>query len=425
MQFKPYWIETRAPFAGGRQGELPAKTSVVVIGGGFTGLSAARSLAMQGIDTVLLEAGEVAGGASGRSGGHCNNGTAADLLALSERLGAEEARRYYAMFDEAVDFVEALVREEQIDCDFVRNGKIKLAVKPSHVEAMKRGAEYLAREVEPDLVFLEGEALQSEVCSDAFHAGMVLPRSAQMHVGRYGGGLAEAAARRGAAVFEHTPVTQLRRLNGTRYEVGTARGTILAEAVLVCTGPSLEGPFGWLRRRTVPMGSFVIATEPLTEEQVAASMPGRRNCVTSAHVGNYFRLTADNRMVFGGRARFALSNPASDAKAGDVLRKGLGQLFPALAGVPIAYSWGGVVDMTQDRLPRAGEHDGLFYVIGLSGHGVQFSGYIGDRMARRIAGESQANPLEGKPFPAIPGHLGPPWFLPFVGAWYRYLDWRS
>lgn len=425
MQLKPYWIETRTAFSGARQGDLPAKASVVVIGGGFTGLSAARTLAMQGIDTVLLEAGEVAGGASGRSGGHCNNGTAADLLGLSKRLGAEEARRYYAMFDDAVDFVENTVREEQIDCDFVRCGKIKLAVKPSHVEGMKRGADYLAREVEPDLVFLDQAELQSEVCSDAFHAGMVLPRSAQMHVGRYGTGLAEAAARRGAAIYENTPVTGLKRLGGSRHEVATSRGSIVAEAVLICTGPSLEGPFGWLRRRTVPMGSFVIATEPLTEEQVAASMPGKRNCVTSAHVGNYFRLTADNRMVFGGRARFALSNPASDAKAGEVLRKRLGQLFPALADVPIAYSWGGVVDMTQDRLPRAGEHDGLFYVTGLSGHGVQFSGFIGDRMARLIGGQAEANPLAGKAFPAIPGHLGPPWFLPFVGVWYRYLDWRS
>jgi glycine/D-amino acid oxidase-like deaminating enzyme len=425
MQLKPYWIETRTAFEGARQGELPGKASVVVIGGGFTGLSAARTLAKKGIDVVLLEAGQVAGGASGRSGGHCNNGTAADLLGLAQRLGADEARRYYAMFDEAVDFVEAVVREEQIDCQFVRNGKIKLAAKPSHVEAMKRGADYLAREVEPDLVWLDKAQLQSEVCSDAFHAGMVLPRSAQMHVGRYGTGLAEAAARHGAAIFENTPVTRLKRLSGNRYEVGTARGSVAAEAVLVCTGPSLEGPFGWLRRRTVPMGSFVIATEPLTEEQVAASLPGRRNCVTSAHVGNYFRLTADNRVVFGGRARFALSNPASDAKAGDVLRRGLRAIFPVLAQVPIAYSWGGVVDMTQDRLPRAGEHQGLFYVTGLSGHGVQFSGYIGDRMARLIGGEADVNPLAGKPFSAIPGHLGPPWFLPIVGAWYRYLDWRS
>jgi len=117
MQLKPYWLETRTAFSGGRKGELPAKASVVVIGGGFTGLSAARSLAMQGIDSVLLEAGEVASAASGRSGGHCNNGTAADLLSLSQRLGADEARRYYAMFDEAVDFVETVDQQVEFLAD--------------------------------------------------------------------------------------------------------------------------------------------------------------------------------------------------------------------------------------------------------------------------------------------------------------------
>ena len=425
MQLKPYWLETRTPFTAGRKGDLPARASVVVIGGGFTGLSAARTLARRGIDTVLLEAGEVASAASGRNGGHCNNGTAADLLGLANSMGAEEARRYYRMYDDAVDFAEATIREEQIDCDFVRNGKIKLAAKPGHVEGMKRSAEYMAREVEPDLVFLEGADLQAEVCSDAFHAGVVMPRGAQMHMGRYGVGLAEAAAQHGAAIYEHTPVTSLRRTSGGRWNVGTALSEIEAEAVLVCTGPSLEGPFGWLRRRTIPMGSFIVATEPLSESQIAGSMPGRRNCVTSRHIGNYFRLTGDNRMIFGGRARFALSNPTSDAKAGDILRRSLAHHFPALADVPIAYTWGGVLDMTPDRLPRAGEHEGLFYAVGMSGHGVQFSGYIGDRMARVIAGESDANPLAGKRFSAIPGHLGPPWFLPFVGAWYRYLDSRS
>ncbi|MCB2046863.1 MAG: FAD-binding oxidoreductase [Novosphingobium sp.] len=425
MQLKPYWLETRTAFSGGQKGDLPPRASVVVIGGGFTGLSATRTLARRGIDVVLLEAGEVASAASGRNGGHCNNGSATDLLGLANSLGAEEARRYYQMYDDAVDFVETTVREEQIDCDFVRNGKIKLAAKPGHVEGMKRSAEYMAREVEPDLVFLEGADLQAEVRSDKFHAGMVMPKGAQMHMGRYGLGLAEAAARHGASIYEHTPVTSLKRLQGGRHAVGTARGTIEAEAVLICTGPSLQGPFGWLRRRTIPMGSFIVATEPLTEEQVAASMPGRRNCVTSRHIGNYFRLTGDNRMIFGGRARFALSDPASDAKAGEILQKSLAEHFPALADVPIAYTWGGVLDMTPDRLPRAGEHDGLFYAVGMSGHGVQFSNLIGDRMARTVAGETGVNPLEGKAFNAIPGHLGPPWFLPFVGMWYRFLDWRS
>ena len=425
MLLKPYWLETRPAFTSAATGELPAKAAVVVIGGGFTGLSAARTLARRGIDTVLLEAGEVAGEASGRNGGHCNNGIAGDLASLAARIGDKEAWSYYRMFDNAVDFVEELIHEEGIACDFVRNGKIKLAAKASHVDGLKRSAEYLARTVEPDLRFLDKAELDAEVRSDSFHAGLVMPRGAQMHMGRYGVGLAEAAARHGARIFEQTPVTGIARLHGARHAVTTPKGSIEAEAVLVCTGPSLEGPFGWVRRRTVPMGSFIIVTEPLTAGQIEASMPGRRNCVTSRHVGNYFRLTGDDRLIFGGRARFALSNPRSDAKSSTILHAGLSDMFPALAEVPVAYSWGGVVDMTPDRLPRAGEHDGKFYALGFSGHGVQFSGYIGDRMARVVAGEADANPLAGKPFAPIPGHLGPPWFLPFVGMWYRFLDWKS
>ena len=425
MQLKPYWTDTRKPFSSAREGRVPERASVVVVGGGFTGLSAARTLAMRGIDTVLLEAGEVAAAASGRNGGHCNNGTASDLGGLAAKVGLAEAKRLYGLYDSAVDFVETTVREETIDCDFVRNGKIKLAAKASHVDGLKRSGEFLAREVEPDLVFLDKAALQNEVKSDAFHAGIVMPRGAQMHMGRYGVGLAEAAARRGAAIFEHAPVTGIERLPGGRHRVSTPKGNVLAEAVFLATGPSLQGPFRWIRRRTIPMGSFIVATAPLTDAQVAATMTGRRNCVTTKNIGNYFRLTADNRLIFGGRARFALSDPSSDAKSGAILRQTLDEVFPALAEVPIDYTWGGVLDMTPDRLPRAGEHQGLHYAIGLSGHGAQFSGFIGDRMARVIAGEADANPLAGKAFDAIPGHLGPPWFLPFVGAWYRFLDWKS
>ena len=425
MQLKPFWLDTRAAFSSGQQGDLPPKAAVVVIGGGFTGLSAARTLARRGIDTVLVEAGEVGGAASGRNGGHCNNGTAGDLASLAARIGRDEANRYYRIFNEAVDLVEDIVREEQIDCDFVRNGKIKLAAKPSHVDGLKRSADYLQREMEPDLRFLDRNEVQGEVRSDMFHAGLVMPHGAQMHMGRYGVGLAEAATRYGAKIFENAPVTALTRLGGARHRVDTPRGSIEAEAVFIATGPSLQGPFGWIRRRTIPMGSFIVATEPLTEEQVGASMPGRRNCVTTLHISNYFRLTADNHMIFGGRARFALSDPLSDAKSGEILKAGLAAMFPALANVPIAHTWGGVLDMTPDRLPRAGEHDGKFYAVGLSGHGAQFSNFIGDRMARLIAGEADANPLAGNDFAPIPGHIGPPWFLPFVGMYYRFLDWKS
>jgi glycine/D-amino acid oxidase-like deaminating enzyme len=137
---------------------------------------------------------------------------------------------------------------------------------------------------------------------------------------------------------------------------------------------------------------------------------------------NYFRVTPDNRLLFGGRARFAATNPKSDAKSGAILRKSLGQLFPELAAARIDYCWGGMVDMTRDRLPRAGERNGLFYSMGYSGHGTQMSTLMGTIMAEVMDGRAELNPWKDFAWPAIPGHFGPPWFLPLVGAYYRLKD---
>ncbi|WP_288474212.1 FAD-binding oxidoreductase, partial [uncultured Pseudomonas sp.] len=156
--------------------------------------------------------------------------------------------------------------------------------------------------------------------------------------------------------------------------------------------------------------------------QLDELLPNRRTYVTSRIIGNYFRTTPDHRLIFGGRARFALSDPRQDAKSGAVLRNALGQLFPSLAQTPIDYCWGGLVDMTADRLPRAGEQDGLFYAMGYSGHGVQMSVHMGRVMAEVLEGRSQANPWRVLDWPAIPGHFGKPWFLPLVGLYYRVQD---
>jgi glycine/D-amino acid oxidase-like deaminating enzyme len=423
-KLESYWLDSRPRFTGAATEPLPARAACVVIGGGFTGLSAARSLAMQGADVVLLEAGAVASEASGRNGGHCNNGLATDLGALGAQLGMDRARALYRAFDDAVDRVEAVVAEERIDCDFTRNGKMKLAAKPEHAEKLARGAELLAREVEPDLRLLSRAELRQEIGTDAFYAGLVLPRSASMHVGRFGVGLAEAAVRRGARVYEQAAVTGLQRIAGRRYKVTSTRGTIEADQVLLATGTSLRGPFAWLRRRVIPIGSYIVATRPLDPGLVAQVMPGRRNCSTSKIVGHYFRLTSDDRLIFGGRARFAMPGPTSDPKSGEILRRDLHRIFPVLRDVPIEYVWGGLLDMTMDRLPRAGERDGLYFVAGLSGHGVQMSVLMGDRMARVMGGDGNANPLAGLDWPAVPGHFGPPWFLPLVGLYYRVQDWR-
>jgi glycine/D-amino acid oxidase-like deaminating enzyme len=172
----------------------------------------------------------------------------------------------------------------------------------------------------------------------------------------------------------------------------------------------------------IPVGSFIIATEPLSAAQLDSIMPTRRTATTTKNIGNYFRIAPDDRLIWGGRARFALSSPTSDLKSGRILQAGLRQTFPQLGRVRIDYCWGGIIDLTADRLPRAGEHIGLFYAMGYSGHGAQMSVHMGQQMAAVMAGDSTANPLRGLPWPAIPGHFGPPWFMPFVGAYYHLQD---
>jgi glycine/D-amino acid oxidase-like deaminating enzyme len=221
-------------------------------------------------------------------------------------------------------------------------------------------------------------------------------------------------------------VQRLERLDRAQaHRVHTSRGTLRAQQVLLANGAARHGgygSFGWLRRRIVPIGSFIIVTEPLGEERALALLRERRTYVTVANIHHYFRLSPDHRLVFGGRARFAISSPTSDAKSGDILRAGMLELFPQLQGVRIDYCWGGLVDVTQDRLPHAGERDGLFYSTGYSGHGTQMSVLMGERMAAVMAGDAAANPWQGRSWPAIPGHVGPPWFLPAVGLYYRLKD---
>lgn len=417
-----FWQSSAPPFTGAVAGQVEGDVDVAVIGAGFTGLSAALHLARSGASVAVLEAGEVIGAASGRNGGQCNAGTAHDFAALANSHGLDNARKWYLAHCDAVDTVERIARDEGIDCDFRRCGRAKLAAKPEHFAKLEAAWRILSSEVDPDVSLVPPDRIREEIGSGPFHGALVQHSSAQLHVGKFGRGLAFAAVQAGARIWENAPVTAMAR-TGAGHTLTTPRGTISARQVLVATGgASPQAPFAWFRRRIVSVGSFAIATEPLPADLVAHLFPTRRNYVTSRIIGNYFRLTPDNRLIFGGRARFALSNPASDAKSGKVLEAAMRQMFPDLAETRVDHCWGGVIDLTADRLPRAGEHDGLYYSMGYSGHGVQMATHMGAAMARVMGGDSSANPFASLPWPPIPGHLGKPWFLPMVGAWYRIQD---
>lgn len=421
MKYVSYWHDTAPTFSGGITGPVDGHYDVAVIGGGFTGLAAARQLAKAGAKVIVLEGQQIGWGASGRNGGHLNNGLAHSYLGAKAELGKDRAIALYKALDSSIDTIEALIAEEGIDCNFRRAGKLKLASKPQHFEGLARNFEALHAEADPDTALLSPDELKSEVGSPFFGA-MLSKKSAMMHMGRYVVGLAEAASRHGAVIAEKALVTSQAQANGV-HRLVTSRGTVTANTVLVATGAYTTPNFGYFRRRIIAVGSFLIATRPLSETEVASVMPGNRTCVNTMNIGNYWRLAPDNRLIFGGRARFsASSDQRSDAKSGEILRQSLANIFPQLAKVEIDYCWGGLVDMTKDRYPRAGYQDGVWYAMGYSGHGAQLSTHLGMIMADTIMGKPDANPLKGLDWPAVPGHFGKPWFLPLVGMYYKMLD---
>ncbi|WP_206956253.1 NAD(P)/FAD-dependent oxidoreductase [Trinickia acidisoli] len=422
MKLESYWLDTAPAAPLGDDSAVQGRVDVAVVGGGFTGLSAALALARRGASVALLDAGRIGGGASGRNGGQVNTGVAQDFGALVAQLGLERARRCYLAYAAAVDTVERLIREESIDCDYLASGKLKLASKPHHYAHLAKTAELIHREVDQNIELIDGVRIGDEVQSDRFYGGLLQRHGGQMHMGKFAAGLAQAARRHGATLYEHAPVSSIVKQSAGDYRVVSSRGELTATNVLIATGPSKHGPFAWYRRRIAPIGSFIIVTEPLGADVVARIFPKRRAYTTTRLMHNYFRLTADARLVFGGRARFTASEQPSDEKSGRILQRNLVELFPQLAQARIDYCWGGLVDMTADRLPRAGQHDGLYFSMGYSGHGTQMSTHMGQVMADVIDGREDANPWREFPWPAIPGHTGKPWFLPIVGTYYRIKD---
>ena len=430
LQEHNYWLTTAEFPTTDRSRPLPEVLDVAVIGSGFTGLSGARTLAKRGAKVGVLEAETIGWGASSRNGGMVLTGMKLGVNKLISMYGRERTRRMYAASLASMDCVEQIVREEGIDCNFARCGHLEVACKQKHFDDYERQAEVIEVEFNHKLRVVPRSGLSSEIGSTIYYGGMVDEVSAGCNPARYVAGLARAAMKAGAQIFEHARVESIQRdsRNGeVGWKLATSRGPLWAHEVFVGTSGYTGSATPALKKKLIPIGSFIITTEVLPAVLARELSPRNRMIYDSKNYLHYYRLTPDGRMLFGGRAAFFPENDQTIRRSGEILRQGMMGVYPQLRDARLEYVWGGTLDFAFDIMPHAGQMDGMYYAVGYAGHGVAMATYQGQKIAEMMAGDKPENPFVGIPFPGAPLGLynGKPWFLPFAGAWYKVLDWVS
>jgi glycine/D-amino acid oxidase-like deaminating enzyme len=426
---KTYWLDT-VTMPSGTAGNLPERADLVIIGAGFTGLSAARTLATRGARVVVFEAHTIGWGASSRNGGMVLTGLKLGVETLAARYGMESTKRMYAASLASIDLVEQIVREEKIDCNFSRCGHLEVACKQSHFDTYARSVEIIARDFNHQLQIIPKNQLRNEIGSDIYYGGIVDTVSAGLNPARYVSGLGQAALNAGALIYENTRVENIERgsQNGrSGFQIASSRDRIFADNVFIGTSGYTSSATPALRKKIIPIGSFVIATEPLPGALARELSPRNRMIYDSKHYLHYYRLTPDNRMLFGGRAAFFPETKDTIRRSAAILRQGMIEVYPQLRETKIDYAWGGTLDFCFDTMPHAGQMDGIYFALGYAGHGVAMATYLGTKFAEQISSGVSDNPYGDIPFPGAPLGLydGRPWFLPFAGAYYKVLDWIS
>lgn len=416
---RPYWQASMAPLPDRAGRELPDSADVVVIGGGYAGINAARELARRGVAVTLLEARTLGWGASTRNGGIVHAGYKWSAAQLIKRYGDETGKALYRETLDSYDLVKRLIADEAIDCDFREGGHLELAYAPSHVPELEHARASLAS-VGVISTIVPRERIREEIGTDAYFGALAVEGSGLLHPGRYFAGLAAAAARAGADLHEGVRARSIRRQADGRFVVETSRGAILAGDVFVATNGYTDGVAPSLRRRIIPIGSYIIASEVLPEDLAREISPKGRAFFDTKNFLYYWHVSADRRMVFGGRASFL---PTSIDKTARILHRGLLGVHPQLADYRIEYAWGGNVGFTFDRMPHAGRtRDGVAYAMGCCGTGVALMTHLGTRVGQWLAG-GEAPALTRLKFPVVPApYEGRPWFLPFAGEWFRLQD---
>jgi glycine/D-amino acid oxidase-like deaminating enzyme len=415
----PYWWDAAGPPTAPPPRPLPPEADVVIVGAGLTGLSAALVLARAGKSVVALDAGAPGIGASGRNGGMLGGGHRLSSTVLEAKFGADTARRLLTEAHLAsAAHVRAMIADQGIDCDLQQTGRFRGLHDPALYDPAAREIGRLQ-----DLIGLEAEVIpradqRAHVASDLYHGGARYLRHMALNPAKFTAGLMDAALRTGAIVQGDTPVTAVTR-QGAGWQVASPAGAIRAGQVLMATNGYTPGFAGALRRRIIPVPSYIIATESLGADRIRALFPSNACVVESRDRHCYFRPSPDGtRIVFGGRAAMM---PIGQAAATRQLTRLMAQVFPDLGPVGISHSWRGFTGFSFDFLPHMGCHDGIWHAMGYCGSGNAMAPWLGSRAGYAMLGAPEGNTAFGQtPFSSRwwnRGRIGEtPWFMPAVQA---------
>jgi len=416
---EPYWWEA-APPATLPQETIASRSDVVIVGAGYTGLSAAITLARAGRSVQVFDRQRPGEGASTRNGGIASGNLRPGYAELAKKFGPDRAKGILAEGKAAREDLAAFIAREGIDCDFKLTGRFTGAAMAKDYETLAREADELRSKLGIDAYAVPKAEQKSVLGTDFYHGGMVRLDMGGLHPAKFHAGMLRLAIAAGAKVHGQTGVTGLKPA-GTGYEVATERGTVQAAHVIRGTNGYTDKVDPWLRRRMVPVRSRIIATAPLSDNLMRELMPKGYMLSETRKLHYYYRPSPDGRRIlFGGRDGTIAGDPTWPTES---LRRALVDIFPILDDTEISHTWYGHVAMNRDMVPRVFSKDGVRYAAGYCGSGVVWARWAGQKAAEQILGRPEGETaLDFRPPPAVPFFNGTPWFMPGVFAWLTLQD---
>ncbi|MCY4228804.1 MAG: FAD-binding oxidoreductase [Gammaproteobacteria bacterium] len=419
---KPYWWE-RTPRPDIQDSPLPKSSDVVILGSGYTGLSAAIQTTRHNLQTVVIDAEHAGWGCSTRNGGQISTSIKSSYPELCRQFGKDQATALIKTGKESLQWVEDFVQENSIDCDYQNAGRFHGAHSPREFQNMCKTLDETPESLRKGCYTVNIEQQAAETGSNYYYGGKVDPACSSIDPARYHQGMLNTAIQQGCQIIAHTRGLSIQKKGGV-FHVSTTKGMIRAREVIVATNGYTGNSTPWMQKRVIPIGSYIIATEPLPRDTINQLLPTNRVITDTLKLVVYYRTCPERkRILFGGRVLIRETEPSISAPK---LRELMLNRFPSLSDIRISHSWMGFVAYTFDKLPHLGIYDGVHYCMGYCGSGISLSSYLGAKTGLKVAGQpGHESPLDKHEFKGRFYYRGNPWFLKPSVFYYRTRDQLS